>query len=89
MGAIRGDGTYELTTFEPADGALLGGHIVTIKATQITGGQGPQSFEEESRGVPAVAEKVEWLVPQGYSDRNRTPLTAEVKPQRNTINFEL
>src|SRR4051794_33249667 len=38
VGAIQKDGQYTLTTFKPGDGALVGGHKVTISATTVGGG---------------------------------------------------
>ena len=89
IGTIGDDGSYELPTFEQGDGALVGSHTVTIKATRTTGSSGPRNFEEEAQGVPFVEGTTEWLVPEKYSDRSTTTLTAEVKAEKNTINFDL
>jgi hypothetical protein len=94
MGDVGPDGTYELRTFEPGDGAILGPHVVTITATRTTGPPMPSSFEEELAGGGAAAppgadSAVEWLVPEKYSQRSTTPLTAEVESGNNRIDFEL
>ena len=89
MGTIGEDASYELTTFNPGDGALVGNHTVTIKATRTTGSSGPKNFEEEAQGIQFIHGTTEWLVPQKYSDRSTTPLTAAVKAESNTINFDL
>ena len=89
MGTSGGNGRYELTTFKPGDGALVDSHVVTIKATRTSGSSGPQTFTEESQGVPFQRGTTEWVVPPEYTDRSTTPLTAEVKAGRNTINFDL
>jgi len=85
------DGSYRLTTFVAGDGALLGRHRVTIQATRVTGIAQPKSFEEEMRSVgkSTGTRALEWLVPQKYSSLETTPLTAEVKPGENAINFDL
>ena len=93
MGAIGADGSYRLTTFETAgDGATPGRYRVTIQATRtIGGGARPKSLEEELHGVGSGSGQTvtEWLVPEKYSRQESTPLTAEVKPGSNTINFDL
>jgi len=84
MGVIGSDGHYSLDTFEP------GRHRVTIHATQTAESGGPKSFAEELSGVSGVAEvNLQWLVPEEYSRRETTPLTAEVVPEHNTIDFDL
>jgi hypothetical protein len=87
---IAADGSYKLTTFEPGDGALLGKHVVTITATEGTGGPMPKTIEDEKRHGMPVAGAVKWLVPQKYSDRSSTPLRAvEVKKGENSLDFDL
>lgn len=78
MAEIQPDGTYELTTFSGSDGAMLGEHRVTIKATRMHFPDGNQT-----KGV------VQWLVPQRYENINTSPLTAEVSTGKNSINFNL
>lgn len=94
-GSIGADGEYRLTTFDNGDGALVGKHQVVILATKITGPPSPATLEEELRigggggTLPADSGGLEWIVPEKYSDRSQTPLTAEVKPGSNTIDFSL
>ena len=95
-GQIGSDGTYSLTTFKPNDGAMLGKHRVTIKAVSVVGGTPqPRSFQEElaqgrSGGqAPVTPGTVKWLVPKEYSQVDTTPLTAEVSPGKNTVDFNL
>jgi hypothetical protein len=97
LGTIAADGTYTLTTFKPGDGALIGPHKVAIHATRVGPGSlvAPRSVEEEAqasrRGGGKVLEagKVEWLVPEKYSDHATSGLTAQVKPGSNSIDFDL
>ena len=94
MSTIGPDGTYELRTMDPGDGAIPGKHVVTITATRTTGPAMPSSFEEELAGAGTQppsddTASVQWLVPEEYSQRTTTPLKAEVKAGENTIDFEL
>lgn len=93
MGEIGSDGTFRLTTFADGDGAVLGKHKVTIKATQVTGTPPPRSFEEElaraKEKTPMTASVVEWIVPEKYARQESTPLEREVKRGENLINFVL
>jgi len=91
-GLIESDGTYQLR-----EGALVGSHKVTIKATKVTGmAPGPKNFEEElkqgtgMRRLDGHESRVVWLVPQTYSQRRTSLLTAEVvSGQENVVDFEL
>jgi hypothetical protein len=69
---------------------------VTIKAVSVVGGTPqPRSFQEElAQGqsgsqTPTTTGTVKWLVPKEYSQVDTTPLTAEVAPDKNTVNFNL
>lgn len=75
VGQIGPDGSYKLTTHPNLDGAVLGTHKVTIRSVQ-TLGEGP-------------TERLLWLVPPRYDNRQQTPLTAEVKADSTTFNFDL
>lgn len=86
--SIAADGTYRLTTFEAGDGAVLGRHRVTIESRRITVPNAPKSFADETK-APVGPPKVEWLVPEKYSNRETSPLTADVKPGRNAIDFDI
>lgn len=87
-GSLAADGSYRLTTFAEGDGAMLGRHRVTIEARRITVSTVPGGTDGESVGAYGPP-KVEWLVPEKYSSRNATPLTAEVQAGGNIINFDL
>ncbi len=89
MAAIEPDGSYKLTTFDSKDGALLGKHRVTIKSTRAVGGPPLDGLNRDAKAAPASQPKLEWLVPEKYSQKDTTPLTAEVKDGKNTIDFNL
>lgn len=75
VGQLGANGNYELTTHPDKKGATLGVHRVTIRSVR-TIGQGRD-------------EKLQWLAPPRYDDRQTTELTAEVKSGPNIINFDL
>jgi hypothetical protein len=99
VGEIRPDGTYTLTTQKPGDGAVVGSHRVTIQATSVGPGSmvEPKTFDEEvsqARGTGKrqkwlVPGKVDWIVPEKYSQVKTTTLTAKVEGGKNDINFDI
>jgi hypothetical protein len=101
LGDIQPDGSYVLTTLKAGDGALVGSHTVTITATKVgAGSMGFASAEEEMRWTEEgmkhgsastilVPGKVEWLVPEIYSQPKTTTLRALVEKKKNEINFDL
>jgi hypothetical protein len=97
VGAIAKDGTYSLTTYASGDGALVGEHRVTILATLVgAGSMAPASIDDEiaiasgkAGNKLLVPGKVEWIVPERYSQLTQTDLTATVKPGKQTIDFDL
>ena len=87
------NGSYSLTTAEPGDGALPGSYKVTVTAKEIDttelkeiakGGQ----FHHDAAFAKAV-KNAKPLVPAKYSLAETSGLTAEVKAQSNTVNFDL
>jgi hypothetical protein len=90
--AIGPDGVYHLRTFEADDGAVPGKHCVTIEAKHCSRPKQPKSIEQEMREGFASDDrepKVEWLVPEKYSQQGTSPLTAEVTADTKTIDFNL
>lgn len=78
-GEIQPDGTYELSTYGAGDGAVLGPHTVMITAVA----EMADALPEQRSGTPAL------LVPLKYANNNTSGLTAEVKDEPNTFNFDL
>jgi hypothetical protein len=98
-GMIQPDGTFRLTTLSPGDGAVVGRHQVSIRATTVTGGSmAPATFEQEmewaqqgakSGGQILIPGTVTWLVPEKYSNPETSELTAEVQSGENSFEFNL
>jgi hypothetical protein len=88
------DGNYSLsTTGVPDDGALPGSYKVTIKALEMDtkemqavakGGQ----FHHDKTYLKSL-QSAKKLVPSKYTLPETSGLTAEVKAQSNTINYDL
>jgi hypothetical protein len=92
------DGSYTLSTGGNADGAQAGKFKVTIVAKEEYFTKAEADFQKESgrenpKFPPHYTAKAnaaaKSLIPAGYGDVRTTTLTAEVKPQSNTIPFEL
>lgn len=80
QGQIQPDGSYELTTYESGDGALLGKHQVAIISERDMEGVLPEDAE---------ADQEPSLIPTKYNLQKTSGLTAEVKEGGNEINFDL
>lgn len=94
MGQIDRDGSYRLTTHPGIDGAVIGSHQVAIRSLRViklASSAGPKTEKElfSPRSGYGESEKVVWLVPERYEDRRTSPLSAEVTPGQNTIDFNL
>lgn len=90
-GEIR-DGSYELTTVDPGDGALAGSYKVSVTAVEVDdsevlanagGGVGNQMdvIKAQQAAVP--------LIPAKYQLADTSGLTAEVEEGSNEIDFDL
>jgi hypothetical protein len=101
-GQIDADGRYRLGTFTPTDGALLGSHQVVIESRTVEQtfaqpppaaaelpAEAPEAVRREMEAGMLLREKVTWIVPEHYAAESTTPLRADVKPGRNSIDFDL
>lgn len=89
-GRIQGDGSYQLTTFDPGDGAKLGEYTVIVEAVQTeTQGERPKSLLEEATVGSSYQVKNQSLVNPKYNLKSTSPLTATVESRRNQIDFDL
>lgn len=61
------DGTFTLSTYKPGDGAMVGPARLAVSATV----DDPSARVEKHPGV-------RWVIPDDFSDRDRSGLTCEV-----------
>ena len=92
------NGSYTLSMGGDGDGAQVGKYKVTISSKEdysekaeadfkkVTGSTSPKLLPNF---VAKAAASAKSLIPAGYGDGRTTTLTAEVKPESNTIPFEL
>lgn len=79
-GKIQSDGTFELGTFEPDDGARAGKYKVRVEVFP----------EGDDPGLPGQEfGKKKPPIPMKYMDPTRSPLTCEIKEEENKIELKL
>ena len=83
LGQIEPDGSYELTTFNTGDGAILGQHVVTIQAYDDTDAFKPKADGTYSYKLPKPT------IPVKYTKSDTTPLRSTVIEGVNKVDFEL
>lgn len=94
------NGAYTLSTGGTDDGAQAGKYKVTITSKEDSAEKAKADFAKANakgidpgfvpgRFIAAAQAKAKSLIPVGYGDVTSTNLTAEVKEQTNTINFDL
>jgi hypothetical protein len=83
-GEIASDGTYELTTFNTGDGAILGQHIATVTVTE-KGYVMPQPKPDSTIDykLPKIAS------PKKYATADKSPLRYTVVEGKQKIDIEL
>jgi hypothetical protein len=80
-GDIAADGTFQLTTHRPGDGAAPGEYRVTV--TSMTPGKGVEGIDKDYQPPQP-------LIPLKYMRLDETPLTARVQAQdANVIHLDL
>lgn len=95
FGITAADGTYELTTFEIGDGALIGNHLITITAVDERVSSKTEALSEELGSLAEVVQpntrpKQVWRVPERYSESDSSGLEFEVKRgEKNQADFSL
>ena len=92
-GATDAQGRFQLTTFDPNDGARAGTYAVTVtKRVQGSSEDVPGALRIEKGGKEGSKEVVfiATFLPDRYGDLKRTPLSAVVSPgNKNDFTFEL
>lgn len=83
QGKIEADGSFKMGTYTETDGAILGSHKVMITALKAPEGSGLPEDVRKGNGAPVS------LIPDVYGDLEKSGLTADVKDDDNTIDFEL
>jgi hypothetical protein len=82
-GEIESDGTYEMTTFNTGDGAILGQHIVTVVVREKKEMPKPDADSHIKYEVPKS------LTPAKYSTADKSPLRCTVVEGAMEFNIEL
>ena len=75
-GIIQKDGSYHLSTFAEADGAVAGLHRVTVTVSSLSM---PSAGQADASS----------LLPRRYSSPNTSGLEVDVKPESNHIDLNL
>jgi hypothetical protein len=93
-GKIAADGSYRLTTFDDGDGALVGEHIVMVKASKLVRTAKPAKNDVEQIRQPGPDGKLSYVhlesrIPSKYANPSKTPLRFTVKPGDNAYNIDL
>jgi hypothetical protein len=88
-GEIGSDGSYQLTTFESGDGAVLGEHRVIVQSREddpvLKGGGMPIPDKQGRLNIKPPT----YLVPQKYATTGNSPLSFTVKEGSNRYDIEL
>lgn len=83
-GQIEPDGSYELTTFNTGDGAILGQHIVTVQA--LVGDSDAGKMKPDGTFDYKLPKSA---VPKKYAEVDKSPLRCTVVPEGMTFDIEM
>lgn len=99
IGRTNDSGEYQLTTYDPGDGAAKGLYAVTVSKFASSGAAPAvdAAHSPDSRGTPALSHDVAVaggadqgdLIPGQYSDSSKTPLTFKVEEKVNVYDIEI
>ena len=99
IGVTDAEGRFQLTTFEPNDGAVLGTHVVTvykpanqIEPMGIDPNLDPQAYARAMDEAAARAMKAQAAgsdLPAKYANASTSDVRKEVVQGHNVINIEL
>lgn len=91
VGTTKSDGTFDLTSHEPGDGAQEGQHKVTVTKVESNAPAVPAGESMEAalkRGQTKVTETM--ALPPDYADAGKTTLSFSVKKgEKNHFDIEL
>lgn len=86
-GEVKEDGTFELSTAAPGDGAMAGEFRVVIHQSTDREPEAKKDGERAGKAVTVVGEADR--IPAVYSDPARSPLRATVEAKDNALTLEL
>ena len=103
IGTTDASGVYQLTSYEDNDGAVVGQHVITVikraGSHEVPVVEVPEDYEARVKAMDDVmlqsaqqteaAEHAKPLIPEKYSDRNKTDLKRDVVEGENVIDLEL
>ncbi len=92
-------GRYQLSTFEPGDGAVIGTHVVTVykakkpiapvAADPKLGHDAYMAALEKAAQQAIASDQAGSLLPAKYADPKTSDLQKEVRAGENEVNIEL
>ena len=83
IGQIGTDGSYELTTFNTGDGAILGQHVVTVVVPQKGEMPKPDKYSQIKYVLPKN------VTPPKYATADKSPLRCTVVEGSTEFNIDL
>jgi hypothetical protein len=88
-GITGADGSFQLTTRDPGDGAPAGAHRITVSLTIQEGGvqQNAKGLEDYAR--PITPQKLIHVVPTVYNDPRTSPLSVTISKANSRVTVEL
>lgn len=91
VGKTDASGKYQLTTFEPGDGAIPGSYVVTISKTETTGALSEEEVNKYyEQGKTPPEPKTTDLLPAKYKTPKGSDLKADVSEgSDNAFDFNL
>jgi len=73
------DGSFQLSTYAPGDGARIGPHRVTVSAT----------VEDRNDQTEDKYPGIRFIIPEKLNDRDRSGLTYDVKAGENALRIQI